>query len=399
MDLNKYESENEEQFIWRLGQYKDAGLLDMSWDELADVINKELGLEDTPLNETTFRKPYQQAKRFYDAGVFGDVDDEYIDELRTQRHELEKERVRVRDERNELRRILREEARKESYREQIVRAISECDVKPLEYDKYKQNVNVFGEDNDLIITLTDLHTGIVIDNYCNTFNENILKERMIKYIDRIIEIQKRHRSKNAYVVIGEVVNGIIHAPLRIESNQNVIEQFLTAVNYISDFLAEISYLFKTVNVYVTPGNHSRVHANKNDSLTNENFDNFIIPFLRAKLQNFSNIVCNDNNVENSIAMFDVRGTSVAAAHGDKDSPANVVQKFAMMFDKKFDIIILGHRHTNAMSTVYDSKVITAGCMSGSDSYCMDHRLRNKPEQVVAVIDGDGLDCFYDIKLS
>ena len=70
MILNKLESENEEAYVWRLGQAKDAGEIGLSWNELAEVINKELGYEDRPLSETAYRKPYSQAKRFYYAGVF-----------------------------------------------------------------------------------------------------------------------------------------------------------------------------------------------------------------------------------------------------------------------------------------------------------------------------------------
>ena len=70
MNLNKYEYENEEQFIWRLGRAKDSGELNMSWDEIAYIINRELSYDDRPLSEAAFRKPYQQAKRFFEAGVF-----------------------------------------------------------------------------------------------------------------------------------------------------------------------------------------------------------------------------------------------------------------------------------------------------------------------------------------
>lgn len=398
MDLKKREDENDEQFIWRLGQYKDSGLLDMNWDELADVINKELDMEDTPFTEAAFRKPYQQAKRFYDAGVFTDMsEDECLAELRIQKQELEKEKVRMRDERNELKRMLREEARKESYREQIARTISECDVKPLEYDANKKFNGVINSDNDLVVTLTDLHTGIEIDNYFNTFDDDVLKNRLNRYLDKIIEVRARHGSENVYVIISEIINGLIHTPLRIESNQTIIEQFLTAVNYISEFLAELSGHFVNVCVFVCPGNHSRAVANKNEGLKGENFDHLIVPFLEAKLQNFKNIFCYKNEIEESIAMFKVRGNIIMASHGDKDEPSNVVQKFTMMFSLKPNIVYLGHRHTNAMFTVYDTKVIQSGCLSGSDSYCMDKRLKNKPEQVISVITDDGLECNYDVR--
>lgn len=69
-DLHKLQYENEEQYIWRLGQLKDSGDIDISWDKLANIINREFGYDDRPLSEAAFRKPYQQAKRFYEAGVF-----------------------------------------------------------------------------------------------------------------------------------------------------------------------------------------------------------------------------------------------------------------------------------------------------------------------------------------
>lgn len=73
------ESENEEQYIWRLGQAKDLGILNMNWNEITDIINKELGNDDRPLSETAFRKPYKYAKRFFEAGVFNQDNQKVID--------------------------------------------------------------------------------------------------------------------------------------------------------------------------------------------------------------------------------------------------------------------------------------------------------------------------------
>lgn len=70
MIIHKLDSENEDQYLWRLGQAKDAGEIGMSWDELAEMINDELGYDERPLSEAAYRKPYQQARRFYDAGCF-----------------------------------------------------------------------------------------------------------------------------------------------------------------------------------------------------------------------------------------------------------------------------------------------------------------------------------------
>lgn len=400
LDLKKHDDENDERYIWRLGRYKDSGLLDMSWDDLADVMNKELGISDSPLAEASYRKPYQQAKRFYDAGVFSEsADEDYIAEIRDERHELEKEKVKVRDERNELRRVLREQARKESFREQVVRAISECDCKPLEYDMNKMFEDVTYGDNDLVCTFFDVHTGLNVDNYFNTFNQDVLKERINKYLDKILEVQKRHGSENVCVILSELVSGIIHPTIRIENNQNLIEQFLTVTNYIAEFLEELSYHFKDVNVFCCPGNHSRVTPNKENELRGENIDILAMPYLEAKMQNFDNVKFFNNEVDKMIAMFSVRDKTVFAVHGDKTNITDIVEKLTLYVGLKPDIIYTGHKHTNAMITSYDTKVIQAGCFSGGgDEYCMNKMLRGKPEQVISVISDEGLECNYDVTL-
>ncbi len=401
IDLHKLNNENEENFIWRLGQAKDSGLLNLTWDEIANIINQEFRIDESEYRtEAAYRKVYSQAKRFYEAGVFNHLsEDKYFKELKLQKQELEKEKIKTRDERNELKRIIREEARKESYKEQILRSISEYQCNPLSYDESKQFIGILKTDNDLIISCTDIHAGIEINNYFNKFDEYILRDRFNQYLDKIFEVQLRHGSENANIILSELVSGLIHNELRIENNQNLIEQFLTVTNYISEFLSELSYHFNSVNVYICPGNHSRISPKKEDSLKGENIDHLALPFLEAKLQNFKNINFFKNNIEESIAMFNVRNNVVMASHGDKDSLNNVVQKFTLLFGIRPSLVYLGHRHTNGLTTVYDCKVIQSGAMSGVDNYCMDLRVKNSPEQTISVITEKGLDCLYDVKFN
>ena len=112
-----------------------------------------------------------------------------------------------------------------------------------------------------------------------------------------------------------------------------------------------------------------------------------------------NIYICDNNIDPEIAIFNIRGNKVFSSHGHKDAPATVVQNFTMMFEMKPDIVLLGHRHTNGITTVFDTKVIQSGCVSGTDTYASSIRKVNKPEQTVSVINDKGLLCVYDIQLN
>lgn len=395
MNLHKFDYENEEQFIWRLGQAKDSGELDISWEELADILNKELGNEDKPFSEAAFRKPYQQAKRFFESGVFqGFNDSEYLKELELRKQELAKQQIKVRDERTELNRIIREEARKETYVDMVKRIICE-DVDPI---NISVDYRLFNSETDLLCSLSDIHTGIKINNWKNTFNEDVLKERIEKYTSDILSVRATHQSQDCYLVIGEILSGLIHSNLRLQNNMDLMEQFKYISELISVMLVELANNFNHIYVYTTQGNHSRVVAKKEDSLDGENMDVLLPFYLKARLQNVENVSICDNVIEPEIAMFNIRGNNIFSSHGHKDNPATVVQNFTMMFGIKPDIVLLGHRHTNGLSTVYDSKVIQVGCVSGSDNYAVSIRKVNKPEQAIAVIDKNGLLCLYDIQL-
>ena len=398
-DFKRNPSESELQFLWRIGQAKESGIIEITWQEIADILNEEFRDPDELYTESAYRKKYNNLKQGYDEIFSEQGNAEQINELRNLQLELEKEKVKVRDERNEFRRLIREQARRESYMDQFVRAITEsASSSALEYEDNARFHGTLKSDNDMIISLTDIHAGIGIDNFWNEYNEETIKERLNHYLDRIFEIQLRHGSMNAYIVLSEVVSGNIHPTLRIVNNQDLIDQFLMITDYISDFIAAVSYRFNKVYVYVAPGNHSRITAKKEESLDHENLDNLLVPFLRAKLQNFDNVELKENTIEQGIALFSVRNQIVAAVHGDKDTMDTVADRLMHLLHVSINICLVGHRHTNGYISRNNVKIIQSGCLSGTDDYAISCRLNNRPEQAVCIIsDEEGLDCVYDVK--
>ncbi len=317
-----------------------------------------------------------------------------IDENKRLIKEVKKEKQKLSDERVEFNRQIRQEARKESYADMVKRIICE-NVEPL---NIQMNHTLFNSETDLLCHLTDIHTGIEINNWKNTFNEEVLKQRIEKYTSDILDIYRLHQSQDCYLVIGEILSGLIHSNLRLQNNMDLMEQFKYVSELISIMLVKLANNFNHVYVYTTPGNHSRIVAKKEDALDGENMDILLPFYLKARLQNVENINICDNTIEPEIAMFSIRGKTIMSAHGHKDSPSNVVQNFTMMFSIKPDIVLLGHRHLNGLTTVYDTKVIESGCVSGSDQFAVSIRKTNKPEQTVSVIGKNGLICLYDIQL-
>lgn len=388
-DFRLFENETPNQAIYRICKHKDEiG----TWEDVGDVLNDMLGEN---LSSSAYRKKFQYFEQIMkdNENLFFE-NKNYLDDLKEMKREIQKEKIKLSDERTELKRLYREQARRESFLDVVKRAMSE-DVEPLVEPNHIGGFNY--ADNDLIVSLTDIHTGIEIDNAFNKFNENILRKRFNTYLQKILEVRERHNSENCYVIIGEVVSGIIHNNLRIENNLDLMQSFKLVVTLISDFLTELSKYFNDVHVYINEGNHSRISPNKEDNIQGENVDVLVPFYLKARLQLIDNIFIHENEVMEEIAMFKVRGNIVMSAHGDNDKVSSVVQKFTMLFDVKPDLVYLGHRHTNAMETVYDTKVIQSGCLSGTDNYALSKRLRNKAEQTISVITEDGLECLYDVK--
>ena len=363
------------------------------WADVVAFMNEQTG---ESYSRDFVRKSWPLLSMYIQAGWVGPPDDSgsYFE---SQRLEAEKERIRLRDERNELNRLKRDLARADTMVDLWKQIISES-VEP--FHGYQANSVCRDGDCDLIVHLTDLHAGLVIDNFCNRYNEEIMIHRLQEYLGRIEEIASRHLANNCYVLLGgDLISGAIHTPLRIESNMNTLEQLKFVSVAVSEFVKELSPMFSDVYVYSVAGNHSRLFQNKKENAKGENLDTLVPFYMQAKLSEYENVHIYDHNDEESVARFSVRGNLVYGVHGDKDTMESVVQKLTMFFGAKPDIVMAGHRHTNGFRTVYDSKVIESGCLSGPDNFCMDHRLQNKPEQMVLVVNDTGIECLYDVKFS
>lgn len=394
MAYTRLENESDEELIYRVCQDKE---IIGSWQAVADILNRLLGTEYT---ESKYRKQYQAFQKMLDANgsrIF--TDDDYLQEIREQQQELKKERQKLSDERVELNKRIREEARKESYEEMIKRVVSE-NTPAIEVNLgKKERIADDYSNNDVLAHFTDLHTGIEIDNAFNSFNESVLFDRVNNYTDEIIRIGKFHKSENCYIVVSELLSGIIHNNLRIQNNMDLMEQFKFICNLLAYRFIELSQNFKEVYVYTVMGNHSRISPKKEDSLQGENMDILFPFYMKARLQNYENIHIEENKVIKDVSIFDTRqGLKILCMHGDKDTPQNVVQNWSMILNTKIDIVMLGHRHTNGITTVNNTKVIQSGSFCGVDDYALSIRKIGKPEQWVNIINKDGLLCSYDVQL-
>lgn len=403
--LKRFDNETEDQCIWRIGNAKNNGLLgDMTWVDIASFLNKEFREDETQYYDSSaYRKKY---KNFADAyeGIFSKTNftNEQMLTLEEQKRELEKAKIKMRDERLDYQKTIREEARKESLVELVKRVFVDT-VVPFEY--CPNNAYMGTSNDEMVICLSDLHVGIVCDNYWNQFSTNILEKRLYKYLDEIREIQKTHSCKKCYLVLGgDNVSGLIHANLRLQNNENVIQQLKIASVYIGNFVNELVKMeeFESIEVRSVSGNHSRLSQNKEEHLKGEELDELIPFYLNLMFANSDVVkVYEDSPIDSTINSFTTNGGKLFyIVHGDKDSVSKVVSDLTLMVGRKPDGIIMGHRHHNALDGAHNVKIIQCGCAVGTDDYCIDKRISGEPEQCVFITNSKrAVKCLYDIGLN
>lgn len=396
-DTSKIETESEFQYLWRLGQAKDSGLLDIDWNGIADLMNKYFGDPDKPYSEAAWRKPYQQAKKFMEAGVFNKLsEDEYFKELRIQKQEIQKEKRKLYDERLDINRRLREESRLETTIEKFEEMLS--NVATNRYVTYSPTV--LNSKNDMIVCLSDLHIGATYYGFDGTYDSLIAKDRLEKYLSEIIEIQKTHIAENCVcLLLGDLISGSIHKTISVTNKENVIEQVKLACEYISDFVYELGKHFKTVELRGVSGNHSRLE-DKENALLGERLDTLIIWFIKSMLKNIKNISVIDEDIDDTLSTFFVRDRLYFGVHGDLDTMSDTsISKLVLWTKMTPYCVICGHKHYPAMTDVSGIKVVQSGSLGGSGGeYTRQKRLTGKPSQTVLIVNNQGIKCCYPIEL-
>lgn len=310
---------------------------------------------------------------------------------------LKIEKQKLFDQRTAFNKMIRERSRQEELHEILRKAIENGKLSLLNYERSVVPLS----DNDLLVSLNDIHYGANVQNYWNTYNTDVCREMMCHYLDRIISIGELHHSENCVVwENGDAISGSIHYSVAVTNKENVIDQIKGVSELIAEFLAELSKHFKTVSFVSVAGNHSRLNPNKDQSLICERLDDLVEWYLQARLQDFENIkIGAGEKIDSTMYLIDVRGKTYCGVHGDFDGSTTKVQALQAMARKPLYAILSGHMHHNKVDEVQGIKTIMAGSFLGVDDYCVKNRIVGGQEQTICVCDENGVRCFYNIQLS
>lgn len=395
MQIERKANESDFDFHKRIiyGKLEDKTFADFDYSELSEsVYGKEYSSD-------VARRMFYGSKRTIELldkeRINSTNSDGMIEEIDSKIIELRKERQKFFDMRNAFNKVVRDRSREEELNEILVSAAQSGALPVLEYEP----CFIEQSDNDLLVSLNDMHYGASINNAWNTYNPEICRQMLCDYLDKIIQIAERHGSENCYVFNnGDSIHGRIHLTVQLANKENVVQQVKGVSELIAEFLAELSKHFRTVTFVSVAGNHSRLDT-KDNSAIDERLDDLVDWYLSSRLQNFDNIIIgSDKRIDSTMYLLDIRGKTYCGVHGDYDINQAKIASLQTMAQRPLYAVLLGHLHHNKVDAVQGVKTIMAGSFLGMDDYCIQKRIYGKPEQIVCVCDDKGVACYYDVDL-
>ena len=372
--LHKLSDENESQYIWRVGQAKDNGLIDSTWEELTPILNTQCGIsEEDARGSSAWRKRYRVMQQSWD-DVFSKQSfaDEHLDDLDIKKRELEKERQKLYATKIEAHRNLRQESRSELFYENIRDAIEALPMPKIVANNSPHYVN----NKEYLLCLADIQAGAKFDLPTNTYSLAICEERFDVLLDYVVDYIKTNGITKLNVVgLGDSVQGILRLTDLKLNETSVVEATVMVARLIACFLNQLTAYCYVEYFHVPTSNHSQTRplGSKASELACEDMDyvigNYISDMLRVN--NRINVHMNNDYDYIEIPIFDF---NVIALHGHTIKNLDTALKdLSVTHRKLIDYVIVGHWHNGKVipgneHDSHDTEVLMCPSFQGTDPY-------------------------------
>jgi len=392
LDLKRREGENFLDWKYRILESKLNKEVDIDWSELVEL----LGLESSGdhLRKTAYGSI--EAKKHYEQKLIDSVQDsheEILLEIEEKKRELFKERVKLQDARRQNRYLDRVEARVEVLIEEML--LEAKKLEPLFVGEQPKNI-VTNKTREALALWSDWHYGQDTENHLNVYNREIAKERIKKLVYETIEYSKEKGINKIHIgQLGDIVNGQIHISTRVNNEIEVGLQIMQVSEILAEAIAEIAREFEEVVLYSVVGNHGRTINKKEDAHIKDNFEYFIVWWLKERLRDFNNITYVQD--KDGVIITEILGSKIALAHGNYERLGNP-QVLNDTYGTIFNYIIVGHYHHTFMKEISKfTDFIVNNSLCGTDEYALTIRKGSKPAQKLLIFDEDGLETIHNIR--
>ena len=402
-DVKRKQGESEESYLWRLGQAKDSGLLDMKWDELAVLLNKEFRKNETEYRtESSYRKRYADAKKFK-INVFEKLGSETSNDIDEKLRELQKAKIKLQTEKLEYSKWLRENARDELIIEKISDAVAS--LPSLEIPKY---IAPQHSKKSHLLCIADAHYSIefeIKDLFGNTINEYspmIFEKRMWDLAAQVIEIVKEQGITELNIwELGDSCEGL----LRLNSQLMKLRYgAIDSAIYYGDFLAHwLNELSKYVDInfqMVMDSNHNQLrllNAPKN-AFPEENLSKIIMLAIEKELLHNPNITIIKNPT--GLNYGELSSYKVLGIHGEVKDLGKAIDDYSRVYKTNISYVVGAHvQHLAQKETAIDQEALSIRSIMGVNPYAMTLlTTANAGASLFEFEEGRGLVCDHRLKL-
>lgn len=375
MDLKfkRMSDESFDDYVWRICSNKDSGKYELTWDEVAEILNLEADEEYT---SSKWRKNYQNEKRGFERAVEKNIDsDKALEELKLQTRELYKERQKFRDEKNEYSAWLREQSRMELFYERVDESVDR--YLKSKHREIPKPVILDSNDEEIVASIADVHYGAdfkiegLLGDIIAEHNPEIVRNKMFLVRDEILDFSKsKNINKINLTELGDSVDGLIHLSQLQSLRGNVVDHILDYSDLFIDFIDSLVSEGLVIDVYTSEGNHSdlRLLTGKKGDFPNENLEKIFSRVLKKAYKNNPNVnvICNVRGIN----YFDVKGNKVLSVHGqDEKNIMNSISDYESTYGVKIDYLIVGHLHSKKNIDVNGGKeVIQVRSLMGANDF-------------------------------
>lgn len=311
--------------------------------------------------------------------------------------ELQKERVRIREERNEFNKIIKESAKRDSLKDSIIESAKLiAKEKPLINIKSSQRKT--GKTG--ILQLSDWHFALTTSNFNNDYNIDIFNQRINKLVAKALDECLREDIEELYILVqGDLISSNIHDVLRVKNQTDVISQIIKTSEVLAEIITEFANYFK-VKICLVSDNHSRATLDKNENIEEENYMRITKWHLETRLKNHKCVEILNNTYGSDISDFEIYGFKALMIHGHLEKNfKNTIASLSTYTRNIYDFIFTAHLHHLIIEELTKTTIIANGCLSGVDDHSHSLRLSSYPTQNLVIISKTGDYKIYPIRVS
>lgn len=390
--IKKRDEETNYEYGLRLIKLKKDGVVDIDWEEIVKLTGLELNKDSLRKANDTMYGGYNVAKYYEDkiANMLEKTQKKSImDEFKEEIGEFRIAQQEARDRVNKMRALERKFIKSVEISKDIQDALREdlMDLNLFSFDRVESTNGC-----KLVIGVQDWHIGYVINNYKgNSYNVDILKMRLSKFISEIYKVCKQYNITDVVVVQGGDIteNTYMRENQSFDCNMDYAHQISTAIKIFYEFVNTIaSECEVNVDVISVGGNHSRMAK---VSLEADNNNIVIKDTLKLLTEDNDRINVLDIDEKDDSCVFDVNGLLFKVLHGDNrvGDGKKLFDGECSMDEKKYSVIMRGHYHNfNVASQNSGGYIITGGCMFGYNPYSVKRMSCNTNASQTLILVGD-----------